>query len=138
MKFRLNTPPPVAIDSIAFADIVINLFVFFFITFGLIAPLNVGIKGTLPIELPSSDHALPQKGSAPQEVTIDRKGKFYFDGRLVSLTQLKRALSRAMASQTEKTVLVRADRTISLERLVSVLDVIRSTQAKAVAIETLL
>ena len=123
-------------ETIAFADIVINLFVFFFITFGLFATFDAAKRGTLPIELPKAQH---QTKEAPQNyptVMIDREGLLYIGPQRVSLSELKTTLNHELSLRKEKSVVIRAHRTISLEKFVSVLDIVRTTKAKAVSIET--
>ena len=134
--FRTKTKTPVALETIAFADIVINLFVFFFITFGVFATFDVSQKGTLPIQLPKAEHATVKKQTAPLTVMIDRSGIPYIGPRKIALSELKKSINYELSLRKEKSVIVRADRTISLEQFVSVLDVIRNTKARAVAIET--
>ncbi|MBI4395275.1 MAG: biopolymer transporter ExbD [Candidatus Omnitrophica bacterium] len=136
MIFRIKTKPHVALETIAFADIVINLFVFFFISFGLFATFDSAQKGAFPIELPKTTYTTNKKTAGPLIVTIDRRGFLYVGKQAVQASQLKKVLSRELSSRKEKKILVRADRTISLERFVSVLDIIRSTKASAISIET--
>ena len=136
MIFRLKSKAPVVMETIAFADIVINLFVFFFITFGLFATFDATKRGTLPIELPKVQY--PAK-DAPQNhliVMIDREGLLYIGPQRVPLSELRATLNHELSLRKEKNVAIRAHRTISLERFVSVLDVVRTTKAKAVSIET--
>src|SRR3990167_6425069 len=129
MIFRVKVKPHVALESIAFADIVINLFVFFFITFGLFATLDSVKKGTFPIELPKARYTAAKKQITPLTVTIDRRGVLYVGEKVVAVAKLKDVLSRELSVRKEKNILIRADRTISLQQFVSILDVIRSTKA---------
>ena len=49
MRLKTNIKISPSWETIAFADIVINLFVFFFITFGLFATFDATQRGSLPI-----------------------------------------------------------------------------------------
>ena len=136
MIFRTKAKHPLALETIAFADIVINLFVFFFITFGLFATFDVSQKGILPIQLPKVKHSAAAKRLSPLIIMIDRNGIPYLGSRKIALSELRKSVNYELSSRKEKGIVVRADRTISLEQFVSVLDVIRSTKARSVAIET--
>ena len=136
MIFRIRSKPHVSLESVALADIVTNLFIFFFVAFGLFATFDAAQKGTLPIQLPRSEHAATQKTESPLVITIDRSGTPSLGPRKIVLSELKKFINYELSSRKEKNVIVRADRSISLEQFVSVLDVIRTTEARAVAIET--
>ena len=135
MLFKVKSKSPVTLETIAFADIVINLFIFFFITFGLFASFDAVQKGTLSIELPKASTASHGELSKPVTITIDHNGKVYLDSRRIPLTKLRESINYELSSRKEKSVLVRADRSIALQKFITVLDLVRNTKAKAVAIE---
>jgi len=136
MRLKTNIKISPSWETIAFADIVINLFVFFFITFGLFATFDAAQRGTLPIELPRAMIAPLPKPAAPLTVMIKRDGTLHVGSQKILLSELEATLNRELSFRKEKDVLVRADRLIPLERFVSVLEVVRNTKARAVAIET--
>ncbi|HLD56256.1 MAG TPA: biopolymer transporter ExbD [Candidatus Omnitrophota bacterium] len=136
MRLKTNIKISPSWETIAFADIVINLFVFFFITFGLFATFDATQRGSLPIELPRAITAPILKSALPLTVTIKRDGTVHAGSQKILLSELEATLNRELSLRKEKNVLVRADRLIPLERFVSVLEVVRNTKARAVAIET--
>jgi biopolymer transport protein ExbD len=136
MIFRIGSKAPVRFDSIAFADIVINLFIFFFISFGLFSTFDVQRKGALPIELPKGGHSAKGNLTDPITILITRKGVVQVGRSVVPLLDLKRTLNHELSLRKEKLVIVRADRLLALEQLVPILDVIRTTKARSVSIET--
>src|SRR3989338_2001381 len=136
MRLKTNIKISPSWETIAFADIVINLFVFFFITFGLFATFDAAQRGTLPIELPRAMIAPLPKPAAPLTVMIKRDGTLHVGSQKILLSELEATLTRELSFRKEKDVLARADRLIPLERFVSVLEVVRNTKARAVAIET--
>lgn len=136
MRLKTNIKISPSWETIAFADIVINLFVFFFITFGLFATFDATQRGMLPIELPRAITAPLPKSHLPLTVMIKRDGTLHVGSQKILLSELEATLNRELSFRKEKNVLVRADRLIPLERFVSVLEVVRSTKARSVAIET--
>ena len=123
-------------ESVAFADIVINLFVFFFITFGLFATFDPAQKGTFPIELPHANTSSSNKAFQPLALTIERNGTLHLGSQVIGRTELKEMLNHELLLRKDKKVLIRADRRISLQTLGSILDIVRSSKAKSISIET--
>lgn len=136
MIFRLKSKTHVSLEPIALADIVLNLFVFFFITFGLFATFDPAQKGTFPIDLPRAKQSSLQKASKPLVITIDSAGSLYLGARTIPRSEFVKVLNRELSFRKDKTVSLRADRSISLDQFVSVLDLVRSTKAEAISIET--
>lgn len=136
MIFKTSIKISPSWETIAFADVVINLFVFFFITFGLFATFDATQRGTLPIELPRAIAAPVPKSDLSLTVMIKRDGTLHVGSQKILLSELEATLNRELSLRKEKNVLVRADRLIPLERFVSVLEAVRQTKAHSVAIET--
>lgn len=136
MIFHTKSRAHVLLEPIALADTVINLFVFFFITFGLFATFDTTQKGTIPIELPKAKQSSRAKIPRPLIVMIDSRGSLYVGAQTVSQSELKEVLNRELSLRKDKSVILRADRLISLDRFVSILDVVRTTKAQAISIET--
>ena len=137
MMFKPKAKAPVVFETIAFADIVVNLFVFFFITFGLYATFDQSNKGALPIELPKAANApkLP-KAHEPVVITVQPDGQVIIGVRKIKDGDMKKTLNRELSLNPAKTVLIRADRHIALEKFIGILDEVKTTKAKAVSVET--
>ena len=136
MQFQIKSKSHVSLEPIAFADIVINLFVFFFITFGLFATFDAKQKGLVPIELPKSNQTPAQTALQSLTVTLARTGAIHVGYQTVVLPQLKRAVDYELSRRKDKNVRIRADRTVSVQSLISVLDILRETKANSISIET--
>ena len=52
MKIRRSFKPPVSLESVAMTDIIMNLFIFFFITFSLLYTFNPFGESKIKIDLP--------------------------------------------------------------------------------------
>ena len=136
MRFQIHSKSHVLLEPIALADIVINLFVFFFVTFGLFATFDAKQKSLLPIALPQSNRIPSPKTADPLALTMTRGGGLRLGFRPVTLPQLKRAVDYELSMRKGKNIKVQADRAISVQQLVSVLDILRETKAQAISIET--
>ena len=136
MIFKSHSKPVLSLETIAFADIVVNLFVFFFITFGLYATFDNTHKGLFPIDLPKVIKSKSNVRTKPLVITMDRAGNIILLNRTVPLKKLKTAVNYELSLKQDKNVVIRADRLISLQKFVTVVEIIRTTKAHQVAIET--
>ena len=136
MIFHVKSKAHPSLETVALADVVINLFIFFFVTFGLFATFDAAQKGIVPIELPKAEHAEAKRPDKPLVILINRKGDISLGVQATPVSKLHEALNHELSFRKDKAVIVHADRTIPLEKLVSVLDVVRNTKARSVSIET--
>ena len=136
MIFKTKIKASNSSETIALTDIVLNLFVFFFITFGLSASFGGAQKGTLAIDLPKAP--LSKIGETDKLLTllIDRNGKIYVGPRMIDPAKLKLTLNQELYLRKDKNILIQADRSIPLQTFISILDIVKTTKARAVAIET--
>jgi biopolymer transport protein ExbD len=91
------------------------------------------VSGTIPVRLPVASQ---QQNSAPLKtvtVTIDRNGAVYFESTLTTLSGLD-GWVRDMAKETP--IIVRADRSITVQSCVDVLGVLNGAGFKRVALQT--
>ena len=121
-------------------DIIMNLFVFFFIAFSLLATFD---KREAAQDERAHEIALPRGGGeagAPRTgaviVEIGKADALRVDGRPVLAAQLTAELARALGPE-RKAVVVRADRALSLGATVAHLDRIWAAGPDDVSIATL-
>lgn len=100
------------------SDLVFLLLIFFMITSTLVAP------NAIKLLLPSSD----SKTMAKQTVTvyINEQQSFYMEENQVPEDQLKSQLEQKLEDQNEGTVVLRADRTVDVQYIVTVIDAVNS------------
>lgn len=137
MTFRIQARAPVFFEPIAFADIVINLFVFFLLSFGALATFEPRVQGTFPIELPRGGERVSEEKTQAITISIDAAGNVSLHGKTVFRSELKRLVARELRARKVKNILVRADRAVTLQSLLPILDALRTSGAHAISIETL-
>jgi biopolymer transport protein ExbD len=86
----------------------------------------------IPLDLPKA-HRGGGEILKTQTVEIDRAGRVYLNSRSVSLEELKNSLA---AMNKNIPILIRADRSISLQNFVSALDVIKGLEFSRVSLQT--
>lgn len=98
------------------SDLVFLLLIFFMLTSTLIAPHAIKLL------LPASE----SRTMAKQTVTlyIDEATQLYLDDIPVDLNTLHTGLINRLGSETEGSVVLRADKTVPVQHIVSVIDVV--------------
>ncbi len=110
-------------------DIVFLLLVYFLLTTNFM--IDEGIK----IKLPQAQAASPQ---TQQEITIyvDKEGRSFLIDQEISLDQLFKRLKEMIGKQEDRLVVVKADRSVILNKVVKVMDVAKSAGAGRLLLAT--
>ena len=123
-----NHPPPIEEPNVApLIDIVFILLIFFVVTTTFARDLGIDV------DRPSASTAIDQPANVVR-VAVGRGGELAVDGRPTSAWRLSAEVQDRISDHTEKSVLVVADRSISAERLVEVMDACRQAGAQQVAL----
>lgn len=88
--------------------------------------------GVIPMDLPKA-HSRAGEALKTQTIEIDRAGGIYLNARSVSLEELKTSLD---TMNRKVPVMIRADRSSSLQNFVSVLDVIKTLEFTRISLQT--
>lgn len=135
MKFKSRRDIQMSLESIALTDIIMNLFIFFFITFTLLATFRAQKESKIPVHLPTSTQA-PSKPEKQIVVAVTKENQVFLDGEAIALDKLKPQLESLLNPNQDRPVTIRADREILLEMAVKVLDAARSAGARQISIVT--
>ena len=108
-------------------DMVFILLIFFVVTASFVSETGLDIQRPRA----ASAESLP-KESIP--VTIDSAGRITLAGRRTSLFSLRPLLEQRLRSQSALAVVVVADRTVSMDRAVSVMDEVRAAGITEIAL----
>jgi biopolymer transport protein ExbD len=103
-------------------DIVMNLFIFFFISFSLLYTFNPKKEAKIEVKLPEGSAKHAQKGETPLVVTITQGNEVFFGKFRILPSRLKKEFESRAYLARESGVVVRADKTSSVDMLVKVLD----------------
>ena len=110
-------------------DIVFLLLIYFLLTTNFM--VDEGIK----IKLPQAKASAPQ---TEQTITVyvDREGRSYLNNQEVSLGALFTRLKEMIGAKRDKLVVVRADRSVILNKAVRVMDVVKAAGAGRLCLAT--
>lgn len=117
MHGRFERRKPIAeMNLIPLIDVSLILVIIFMI----LTPVLV--QHQLTVKLPGSSEGAPAAAESTVSVQLDRRGGILLDGRPVKAERLEGELALLLNKSADKTVLVQADRSVPIERVVRVLD----------------
>ncbi len=125
MKLPTTRGYLLATESIALTDIVMNLFIFFFVSFSLLYTFSPERMARLEIALPKASTA----GGGAQTalvVTVTREGRYFFGDHAVPEGRLRPELAELAKRRPGTGVVIRADEGASCGALVAVFDACRA------------
>jgi len=116
MAIKSRNKKGVEFNMASMSDLVFLLLIFFMITSTLISP------NAIKLLLPSSK----SKTMAKQNVTvyINDQFNYYIDKQLVSEDELQNLLSTELTTYTDGTVVLRSDKSVPVQYVVSVIDAV--------------
>lgn len=122
MKVRTTRKAFLSLESVAMTDIVMNLFIFFFVSFSLLYTFNPHKESKIEIKLPQGATTQEADAKEPLTVTITSGNEIYVGGRRIQQAALKKEMAGVAKTHLESGILVRSDKSASVEHLVKVLD----------------
>ncbi len=132
MKIATRRDYIVSLESVAMTDIIMNMFIFFFISFSLLYTFSKspGIKLTLP----AAETAVPQKENVTVFISADNE--IFIDNKKVNIDELRSVLKERLDNSWEKTVILESDEKVNLGLAVKVMDIAKQAKAEGVVIST--
>ncbi len=120
------------LDAAPFATVFFLLLLFMMLLSLVYTP---GIQ--VPLDLPTAD-GLPGTDQQTIAVAVDANGQYYYQNRMIEETELRNRLRKARADAREPLVLiVQADKSVLLQRLIDLRLLARDAGIKDMSIETL-
>ncbi|MBU1657867.1 biopolymer transporter ExbD [bacterium] len=129
MRFRPRRSAESSVDMSPLIDMVFILLIFFMVSSTFVKDMK------LDLNRPGASSA-SKASSKVIRVYIDNVGETYVDGQPVKVWAIQGKLRDMLRASTEGSVLVVADETIAVEKLINVVDQCRLSGAKDVAVAT--
>lgn len=129
MKIETRYKRMTALNPISIADIVLLLIIFFLLTSTFV--IQQGIRVKLP-------KAFSEESAPPDRITITmtEAGQLFLGDGLVGLDNLEILLKKKIEELGNPLVVIRADRTVIIEKAVRVMDIVREAGATRLLIAT--
>lgn len=134
MKIKARREFRVSLESLAFTDIILNIFIFFFTAFSLIYTFNPMRESKIIIKLPQADIKVPPDQKEPVVVNINSRHELFLMNKPTNLRDLKKELETLISFNKERPVIVRADKSVVFDRVVQVLDVAKNSGVERLGI----
>ena len=118
--------PIAAINVVPLVDIILVVLIIFMVT----APLV--LKPTIDINLPkasSGDESPP----TPVNIAVARDGTISLNGKPTELAAITAFVSQVVAQKPDTAAILQADKSVTLERLTEIIDLVKTAGVKRVA-----
>lgn len=118
--------PIAAINIVPLVDIILVVLIIFMVT----APLV--LKPTIDVNLPkaaSGDESPP----TPLNIAINSNGAISLNGQQSTLEQVTAYAAQMVAQKPDTAAILQADKSVTLEKLTEIIDVVKSAGVKKVA-----
>lgn len=136
MRFKRDSQILFSMESVAVTDIILNMFIFFFITFSFLATFQRSNEGQMNVNLPQANSASPPAEKKNLSVNLTKDGGLFLDTEAVTLEQLRSYFQTEKSKGAELTLVVRADQEVAHGRVVEVMDLARTEGLNRLAIAT--
>ena len=129
MKLETRYKRMTSLNPISIADIVLLLLIFFLLTSTFV--IQQGIRVKLP-------KAFSEESATPDRITITmtEEGQLFLGDELVGLDNLEVLLKEGIEEMGSPLVVLRADRSIIIEKAIRVMDIAREAGAEKLLIAT--
>jgi biopolymer transport protein ExbD len=115
-----------SIDLTPMIDVVFLLLIFFLLT-------SIFARPSIPLDLPEAETAQNER-SPDIAVAIRKDGGVHFEGRNVSLPELRSALEQAYRKSNDGKISLVSDKGVPFGKVVEVMDVAKSAGAERISV----
>lgn len=126
----------VALESVAMTDIVMNLFIFFFISFSLLYTLSPERMSRIEVRLPKASSAVALDGSKKAVLSVKQNGEYFIGESRVRRADLKEALRQKSRESGGEGVLLKIDSRSRFGSVAYALDVVNELGIDKVSVAT--
>jgi biopolymer transport protein ExbD len=136
MRFKRQSKILFSMESVALTDIIMNLFIFFFITFSFLAALRKTTEGQVDVNLPKATTSAPLVEKKSMMISVAKEGNLFLDNVPLTLEQLRTHFQAEKTRGADITLVIRADKEVPHGRVVEVMDLARTEGLNHLAIAT--
>jgi len=130
MQFRKKKSKQMSIDVTPLIDVIFLLLIFFMVSTTFITAPGIHI------DLPTVSAKLKAEKIKSFEVSINRKNRFFFNGKSIKKKYLKSALIKAKKEGWKGSLIIRADGKVQHQQVVFVMDIAKQVNISKLSIAT--
>jgi len=113
-----------SLESIAMTDIIMNMFIFFFISFSLLYTFNPNRVQKLDIKLPKAANASNIEKQDQVNILLSKDGPVYLGEDIVTVRELRSLVAAKLKNNPDLIVILRADKLVGFHKIVDILDIL--------------
>jgi len=134
IKIRQQNNYLVALESVAMTDIVMNMFIFFFISFSILYTFNPTRVSKVDVRLPKASSAVSLEGSEKTILAITKDGEYLINDEKKDVRSLKAYLALLVKDDPSMNLLLKVDSRTKFSNVVNVLDMINELHIERVSV----
>ena len=127
----------VALESVAMTDIVMNMFIFFFISFSLIYTFNPSKMSKIEVRLPKASTAVALEGSERLIFAVTREGRYFINEEEIRGSDIRTALEARLKENAALSVVLKVDGSARFDNVVRALDIINELNIRKISIASI-
>ena len=136
MQFKRKAKVLTSMEPLALTDIIINMFIFFFITFSFLATFQKTREGQVDVSLPKATSAKPPVEKKRLSVSLKKDGQLFLGETPTTIEELEARFQAEKLQGADVTLVIRADGDVTHNRVVQVMDLARTQGLGRLAIAT--
>jgi len=136
MQFKRKAKVLTSMEPLALTDIIINMFIFFFITFSFLATFQKTREGQVDVSLPKATSAKPPVEKKRLSVSLKKDGQLFLGETPTTIAELEARFKAEKLQGADVTLVIRADGDVTHNRVVQVMDLARTEGLGRLAIAT--
>jgi len=136
MRFKQEEGVRLSLETLALTDIVLNLFIFFFITFSFLATFHRLGETQMNVNLPQAASTVQPLEKRGLTVVLTKEGGLFLEREPVTLEQLRERFRQAIAEHASVQLILRADQEVRHGRVVQLMDLAKTEGVQRLAIAT--
>jgi len=134
MKIKTNNKLVLSLESVAMTDIILNMFIFFFISFSLLYTFNPQQESKIKVNLPKGMTLAKMKGDNPLTITVTAKNEIYVANNKIDERMLLHEINKYAKDAQKNGVLVKADKRAVVDYFVKVIDAAKQAGINKVSV----
>jgi biopolymer transport protein ExbD len=134
MKIKTKSRLTLSLESVAMTDIVMNMFIFFFISFSLLYTFNPQQESKIKVNLPKGMTISKLKGENPLVISVTAKNEIYVANNKINERMLLQEINRYAKDAQKNGVLVKADKRAVVDYFVKVIDAAKQAGINKVSV----
>lgn len=124
----------VALESVAMTDIVLTMFIFFFISFSLIYTFGPNAISKIEVKLPRASSAVSLDGSEKTVIAVTKEGRYFIEDEEMAPDVIKDLLRSKAGLDPDLSLILKVDGSAEFDSVAKLLDIINGLNIRKVSI----